>query len=98
MRRGWIGLEIRIVGVGRDGVVEADDVEGLGGSMSSRLRGRRVDRKIFLRPARVRIVEGDLGGVLGIEYSDTGDTGNVIDLGVVGLETLREGVNLLKPK
>jgi hypothetical protein len=65
---GWKGLVIRMVGVGREGVVAVDEIEndGLSGSFSSRLFGRSDDRKIFLKPARVRRFVGDLGGVLGM--------------------------------
>src|SRR5271168_2999481 len=58
---GVMGLVIRIVGVGSDGDVAADEsvAVGLSGSTSSLFFGRRLDRKIFFRPARMRL--GDLG-------------------------------------
>jgi len=64
-RRACPGLEIRIVGVGRDGVVAAEEIvgEGLNGSASSRFRGRSVPRKSFLSFPRGRGPVGDFGAV-----------------------------------
>ena len=66
-----------MVGVGNEGVDAVDDIvgDGLNGSFSSRFFDRKVERKIFFKPARVRIVVGDLGGVFGIVSSDTGGLG-----------------------
>jgi hypothetical protein len=77
-----------MVGVGNDGVVAVDEnseLLGLPGSESSRFRGRKVERNIFFIPARVRTPEGDFGGVLGTDSSDTGEEGKVNDFGVTGL-------------
>ena len=54
------------MGVGREGEVAVDEENvGVGdsGSMSSRFLGRRVERKILFRPARLRLVSG--GGKVG---------------------------------
>ena len=93
---GWKGLVIRMVGVGREGVVAVDEIddegEGLSGSFSSRFFGRRDDRNIFLKPVRVRKLLGDLGGVLGIANSATvGETDGRGDRGVLGAGIASDG-------
>jgi len=96
-RRGWKGLVIRIVGVGREGVVAAEELSvgvGLSGS-SSRLRGR-MERKIFFKPARVRRLVGDLGGmvleIVGMKASEMGDMGGKLgDRGVGGAGKISAG-------
>jgi len=83
-----------MVGVGRDGVVAVDEIEseGLRGSFSSRFLGRRDDRNIFLNPARVRKLVGDLGGVLGMAKSMTvGESEGRGDRGVFGAGTASDG-------
>lgn len=86
---------IRIVGVGRDGVVAVDDEmdgEGLSGSFSSRFFTRRDDRKIFLKPERVRKLVGDLGGVFGIANSPiVGESDDRGDRGVLGAGIASDG-------
>ena len=92
-RLGSNGLVIRIVGVGREGVVVADDNvgEGLSGSLSSRFLGRRVDRNIFFRPARERRLDDDLGGDFGIAESETGDWGTYCEREVGGAGKISGG-------
>jgi hypothetical protein len=88
---------IRIVGVGRVGVVRLEEYEivddGLGGSISSLRRGRSVDRKIFFSPARERNVDGDddFVGVQGMARSETGDNGVSGDRGDGGAGKMSAG-------
>ena len=79
------------MGVGREGVVAVDDKElfGLRGSESSRFRGRNVPKNIFFSPARDL---GDLGDVLGIETSDTGEEAVVERAGDLGVVEWLEGL------
>ena len=79
--------------MGNEGVVAVEDVvrAGLGGSFSSRFLGRRDDRKIFLRPARARILRGDFGGVLGTSWSEVGDKEGRGERGVDGAGNMSEG-------
>ena len=85
------------MGVGREGVVAAEELSvcvGLSGS-SSRFRGR-MERKIFFKPARVRRLVGDLGGmvleIVGMKASEMGDMGGKLgDRGVGGAGKISAG-------